>query len=360
MNGLKVATLTGKSYVPPVRRTREQICSFFLRFAGLSVSMPYGTTLPWFEPALSCDSICPDRASRNAVYAAKRAAGDTHCLIDFSQGGILYDEGGQPYQVPQPDFEANPSQFRALVQEILSVGFVPTIAFNGDNGDNPVDGYPNALRQIPILKDVLNGLHDSVLYARFYDGVFYGSDPANIQHFGQEFTRIMRQGGAAAAHLIIEHQPGRIPVGRGKEDYDPGGRMIDYDGVFGEYECWVNGSLSKDRNGPGSVYIPEAGHRESEYEQAMGNVWEVCSRLGGDTYHRPPDQPADNDPNVQTSYLRSGSPRGPYVWGIMETGGDGPAQPGVYDWVRNNCTVADLKKVGDYFRSLNAPLVCLP
>lgn len=323
--------------------------------------MPNGAIYPWFEPALACPSICPDITFRRAVYNAKHAAGDTHCLIDFSQGGILYDEGGQPYQVPQPDFEANPAAFRSLVLEILSAGFVPTITFNGDNGDAVADGYPNALRQLPILNDVLSGLHDSVLYARFYDGVFYGSDPANIQHFGQEFTRIIRKGGSAPGHLIIEFQPGRIPVGGGSADFNPGGRMVDYDGVFGEFNSPVGDpSLSTDRNGPGSIWVAEAGHRESAYEQAMGNVWEVCSRLGGPSYVRPPDQPVDNDPNIQTSYLHASSPRGPYYWGVMETGGGGPRQPGVYDWVRKNCTVADLKRIGDYLRATGAPLVCLP
>lgn len=319
---------------------------------------------PWFEPALSCPDICPDLASRKAVYAAKRAVGDTHCLIDFSQGGILYDEGGNPYQVPQPDWEAGPTGFRRLVEEIINVGrFIPTVAFNGDNGDDPVNGYPNALRQLPILAEILDGLNDRVLYARFYDGIFYGSDPANIQHFGQEFTRIVRKGGTAPGYLVLEYQPGRIPVGRGREDFLPGGRMVDYDGIFGEFSCPVaDTSLSKDRNGPGRVWNPDENRWDSAYEYAMGNVWQVCKRLGGAGYVRPGDQPGDNDPGLAIpGYIADvGNPRGPIYWGIMETGGGGPKQPGVYDWVRGNCTVADLKIVGDYFRALGAPLVCLP
>ena len=315
--------------------------------------------MPWFDPALSCLSLASDR---QAVYAAKRTTKDTHCLIGFSQGGILYDERDNPYQIPQPDWEANPAGFRALVQEISAAGFIPTIAFNGDNGDNPVDGYPNALRQLSVLNDVLSGLHDRVLYARFYDGIFYGSDPANIQHFGQEFTRIIRQGGTAPGYLIMEYQPGRIPVGGGAADFLAGGRMQDYDGVFGEFSCPVQDpSLSRDRNGPGHVWNPKAGRYDSAYEDAMGNVWEVCKRLGGASYVRPSDQPADNDPGQQIpGYLDGGSPRGPYFWGIMETGGGGPVQPGVYDWVRGNCTVENLQVVGNYFRALGAPLVCLP
>ena len=317
--------------------------------------------LPWFEPALSCVSICPDRTARQEVYAAKHAAGDTHCLIDFSQGGILYDEGGNPYQVPQPNWEADTAGFRALVEEIGRAGFVPTIAFNGDAGDSPMDGYPNALRQLSILADVLDGLHDRVLYAHFYDSVFYGSDPANIQHFGAEFTRIIRKDGTAPGYLIIEFNPGHIPVGLGAADFQTGGRMVDYDGVFGEFSCPIaDSSLSRDRNGPGHVWNNHVGRWDSAYEDAMGNVWEVCKRLGGASYVRPPDQPADNDPGQTTSYLASGSPRGPYYWGVMETGGGGPVQPGVYDWVRGNCTVADLQRVGNYFRALGAPCVCLP
>lgn len=297
--------------------------------------------MPWFEPAIGA---LRDPSDRQAVYAAKHATRDTHCIVEFfaPTNPILYDEPGQPYQIPSLIHEATPDAFRGLVTEIIAAGFIPTVVFDGDDGDNPL-GYPNALRQLPILATLLDGLHDRILYARFWDGVFYGSSPAHVQHFGQEFTRIIRQGGAAPGYLAIEFQPGHIPAGTGAADFAPGGLMTDYDTILGEFQCPTRASVGSD----------------GAYADAMGNVWEICKRLASKTYTRPPDQPAGNDEGVE-DYFAQPSPRGPYVFGVMETGGGGPAQPGVYDWVRGNCTLADLQRVGDYFRALGAPLVCLP
>lgn len=280
--------------------------------------------MPWFEPALGA---LTDPDDRQAVYAAKRAAGDTHCIVEFFSPAnpIVYDEPGQPYQIPSVIHEATPDAFRALVEEIIDARFTPVVAFDGDAGDRPL-GYPNALRQLPILVALLDGLNDRILYARLWDSVFYGSSPEHIQAFGQAFRKLLPNG-----YLAIEHQPGRIPVGAGTADYLPGGMMTDYDTILGEF---------------GSTTIHEPA------------TWQVLGRmLPSGTYRRPADETGDPNPPC---YVISGSPRGPYFYVAFETGGGGPAQPGAYDWVRGNCTVADLQRSGDYFRAMGVALVCLP
>ena len=305
----------------PAIPSRDQVCSVQLTFQGLPVVISsgiYAGTYPcWFETALQC---IPDLVNRQEVYAAKKAAEDTHLIVEFLPSESIYDEGGQPFQrFISPDFESNPQQFLALVIEIIQAGFTPIIVYNGDDGDNPL-GYPNALRQLPILDALFKSaqygdIRPYILFARLWDGVFYGSSPENIQAFGQSFRNLNPSG-----YLAIEGSMGHIPVGGGEGDYQPNGKMVDYDVIMMEFDNW-----------------PITGDK----------VWQICGRLMSN-YIRPSDQPQGDDP-TPPKYLASGNSRGQYYFIRFEWG--------EYDGVRNGYSPQDFINGRNYYKALGPGLV---
>lgn len=322
--------------LPPVP-TRAQVCGVQLTFQGLTVYTVQFGWRPWFELALQCLTSENDR---QAVYRQKLVAGDTHAIVEFLPGGSVYNEAGVwLQQAISPNYEADPSAFLALVVEIVQAGLTPIVVFNGDNGDDPTDGYPNALRQLPMLANLLGSypggdLNRYVLYGRLWDGVFYGSTPAHIQTFGQHFRALIPNG-----YLAIEHQPGRIPVGNGGSDYAPGGMMTDYDVIMSEFDGPLNATWRATWNGGG--YNGD-------------QIWQVAARMLGPAYVRPPEQPATDDPDgARQWYLAPGSPRGPYVPVWFET-----SDPGAYTWVRGDVTAAQCAAARAYGRSLGYRYAC--
>lgn len=302
----------------PAAPDRNQVCSIGLTFQGLTVTTREFGTLPWFEPGYQC----LDPEDRAAVRAAKHLAGDTHLILEFfTDTGSIYNEPFQPYQgFISPSMEQNPAFFLSLVEEVIINGFIPIIVFDGDDGDNPAHGYPNALRQLPILVNLLKSssygdLNAYVLYARFWDGVFYGSSPENIANFGAQFRTLLPNG-----YLAIEHQPGKIPAGEGGGDYQPGGRMSTYDVICGEFD-----------------WLP---HNDA--------TWQVLGRMVR-PYTRPSDQPSGDDPNPPF-YLAPGSPRGPYFYVVFEYA--------EYQWVRGQVTAEDIQTQRSYFWGCGATLIC--
>lgn len=304
----------------PSTPDRTTVCGVQLTFQGLQVTINSGEhagSYPcWFETAFQC----LEYEARQDVYAAKRAVQpipDKHIILEFLPEESIYDEPDQPFQVfISPDFESNPQSFLALVEEVIENGFIPIVAYNGDNADNPNDGYPNALRQLPILDNLFkNSQHGDIrpyiLFARLWDGVFYGSTPENIQNFAQQF-RILNPLG----YLAIEHNTGHPPVGNGERDYQPGGMMEDYDVIMSEFNNW-----------------PATG----------GAAWEIAARYLGPAYVRPPDQPVDDDPRPPF-YLATPNPRGPYFPIGFEWG--------EYFGVRDKYSPQDFINGRNYYRGL--------
>ena len=304
---------------PIVPRTREQICGVNLRFQGLTITTGQFGTQPWLEVAYQCCNRVEDRAS---VRTQKKAVGDTHLILEFfTDQQIVYPSPGQWLtNAVTPSGENNGWWFRALVEEVLADGLVPIIAFDGDDGDDLKRGHPNAMRQIPILAKLLDGLHDKVLYARLWDSVWYGSRPENVHAFGTAFRQAIPNG-----YLAIEHatskDSSRIPLGGMSDDYKPGGRMDGYDVLLGEFQT------------PPQMQV----------------TWELLGRTIR-PYHRPPDQPAGVDPNPPLYLLDS--PRGLRFYVVFECG--------AYDWLHGHVTIETLQRWGTYFRGMGAKYVCLP
>ncbi len=311
---------TGARPFPPPP-TRDRICGVHLTFQGLTVNTVQYGVVRWFEPWLQNLTA----ADRQAVYAAKRARPipDTHVIFHYATrlGGWYGQPNPQFSQFPSVIGEPTPTLFLALVEEVIREGFVPIIAYDGDNGDNPVDGYPNALRQLPILGNLLKSsqygdLNQYVLLVRFWDGVFYGSSPENIQAFGTSFREFYGND----VCLGIQHNDGHIPVGNGPADWEPGGMMDAYDVLFSEYMD------------------------SSEPDRGNQTIWQVNGRCVR-PYYRPADQVGDPAPPFYLVPSSRGFPRyhcafeGGYVWGE-------------YGWVRGYSTAAQIETWRQYQRAM--------
>jgi len=323
MDSRRYLTLSNSKTLPPIP-TREEVCGVNISAAGLTVKTKQLGTVPWFEPAIACLS---NQSDRQAVYDVKHQAGDKHIIVEFFKDNRpIYDETGQPYAIPSVINETTPTQFRALIIEFLKNKFTPIISYHGDNGENPDDGYPNALRQLPILTELLKGLHPYIYYARLWDGVFYGATPEHIANFGVQFRKLIPNG-----YLTMEHNSGHIPVGNGGADWAPDGPMSTYDGIMAEFDY-------------GNSIAPN------------NTLWQVGARYLGPDYRRPPDQPKDDDPSAPFGpndgrfYLRSGAQyqgvnRGPYYPIAFEW-------YNIYDWVRLDTTVEDINQQRRYIRNM--------
>jgi hypothetical protein len=250
--------------LPPVP-SRDQVCGVNLTFQGLIVETQQFGVLPWFEAALSALTA----EDRQAVYAAKHAAGDTHCLVVPLPAGPVYDEPGNPYQAMiAPDLLSNPSGYADLVTEVIRAGFTPICVLNGDDdGSHGVNIIPVVEAELVSLSGALGTLNAYCLWVLFWDGVFYGWEPDLIARFGV-FSKTL------VPYIGIEHQPGRIPVGNGPSDYTPGGLMAAYDVLFSEFD---NGLPHSGAPNPSGGFIGD-------------EIWQVYNRYLGPAYVKPADQ----------------------------------------------------------------------
>jgi hypothetical protein len=280
-----LAQAGGAAPFPPPP-TRTQVCSVRPYFAGLTVVTQQFGTLPWYDMALFCLAAESDR---QAVYAAKRAVGATHCLMSFDP-----DEGGPvnrlgPYKdirIPYSHM-GHPDLMRRDTREVITSGFTPMVNLGCDHEDG-VPYFQNALDRLRALVECLKAdpadLTQYVLVMPGWDGTFYGWTPEEITEFGRVFRQLLPNG-----YLAIEHDPGHIPIGGGAGDWSSSGPMSTYDVLLSEYSY-------------GDDAPPSDG------------MFQVACRLLGAAWVRPPECEPYMDHNYAVAhwYLGQGSPRGPY------------------------------------------------
>lgn len=299
----------GAKPFPPIPSRDERI-NFQLTAQGLLAQIDGIGLVPIYEPGYQCLS---NPSQRKQWRDAKKAKGDTHLILVYStHESYIYREpntGNYYDDWITPSAEQNPDWFLSLVEEVRQDGFIPSIAYDGDNGDNPNDGYPNALRQLPILYNLLKSskygnLNKHCIFLRFWDGVFYGSTPENIENFGTQFRTIYTDNDDI---LGIEFNVGHIPVGGGDFDYSVNGKMAGYDIVFAEF----NNLLPRDNN-------------PNPDDNPGTSIWQIVGRLAH-PYIWPSDEPSSIDRNPPPFYLIP-SARGRRVAVAFESG--------IYPWVR--------------------------
>jgi hypothetical protein len=352
--------------LPRAQWARDYRSDIHMAFSGETICTTQYGCRPWFEPAYQTLTDPQDRAS---VRQQKRDKyGDTHIILEcFTSAGSIYNESDVWLQVAvSRSCEQEPEWFKGLVDEVLGEGgrsLVPILVYDGDNAS---EGHRNALRQLPFLSSLFAGYDDSVVWARFWDGVFYGSTPDEIRAFGTAFRALHGD----TALLAIEHQPGRIPSGLGQRDYQGDGNMAAYDIVVGEFSSLV--TLGTPPPIVNASFDPSHGYVPVFATDASGwmNVWQILARTTVG-YRPPANQPfnvsvialdgpqagqrvsvsSDRSVPARDVYLIPSS-RGPRRYWTFEDG--------EYEWVRGRVSFADLQRVGNYYRATGATNVCLP
>lgn len=321
--------------VLPAPPSRDQLCGINTSLQGLMYeTTQYGPIPAWWYAILNPT----DQASALQTH---KAAGNTHISISISEaykepGTLWPDALCQGY-----DFAYDLEGFRNVLRPVIASGLLIDLPLAGDgmsvNPDpqqgqynDPVGntyGYQWLMNNFARIVDGLKGdgspqqdLTPYIIFRPGWDSVFYGwsipgevpdRQPDRVKAFGELFRSILPNGA-----LAIEHTPGNIPCGEGGSDYAPGGLMTTYDTILSEFNTVHENSC-----------------------------WQIVARLVP-SYVRPPDQPANDDPNPPF-YLAPGNPRGKYFYVAFE-----PTVGGIYQWCRGQCSEADVQKVRSYLKAL--------
>lgn len=253
-----------------------------------------------------------------------------------------YSESDYSYPVPGVDLTNNFAEIRRRCEFIIKRGLKIAFFLSGDGLSFPknADGtYPYNDPQgwtrgynwlIEWVGDFIQSMkfggkiniNQYALYFPGYDGVFYGwgvegevpdRQPERVMTFGN-----VARNADPDIYLAIEHTPGKIPVGEGKENFEIGGAMDDYDVVASEF----NYNLHED------------------------TCWQIVGRMSRD-FIQPYDKPAGDDPNPP--FILVDCPRGERVYIPMERK--------TYWWVRGLINDEQLKADVDYLKSMNVPNV---
>jgi hypothetical protein len=339
--------------LPPIP-SRAEVCGLQTSLAGLTYhTTQFGSIPAWFYGALNED----DRAIARAAHLE---AGDTHIPIPIT---AAYREEGTlwPAELREGyDYTQDLDTFRALLTEMICGGLFPDVALGGDGlGMGPgyndevgkTYGYGWMMSNMARIFSALQGdgtpaqpdLTPYIIFRPGWDACFYGWDgvetagmtyttplrwryrgfqphvsptaldaqQTRVKQFGEHFRALLPNG-----YLSIEHTPGTIPCGEGGGDYAPGGLMRTFDTILSEFATV---------------------HEDS--------CWQVVGRMVS-PYHRPPDQPAGDDPRPPF-YLAPGTERGPYYYVGFE-----PTDGGAYEWCRGRCSVEEVNTVRAYLRDL--------
>ena len=297
---------------PPIP-SRLDVITIRETFQGLTVVTPTFGPLPWFEPAIAW---MPSQADRMAVYAAKRLAGDRHVGVALSG---QYATSGQAYtDIPGKDFTEDLPALVALLTEIIEEGFLFELRLAGDGQSRPNGGYNDSygwtygydvmMDYLPVIVAAIRPLLPYGVLVPGYDGVFGPEGPPAMWSLAQcrEWVTLARGLVGDAGYLGFQFAYPYCHWGGGRADYDDASFGMQLDVILTEYQKNLVGSTA---------------------------FWEHGSRMLGPIYRKPPDEPADFDPDAPygpTSpkfYLANDSPRGPRVFI--------PYEFGLYEWVRD-------------------------
>jgi len=313
--------------------SRDELCSVKMSFQGLTFDTPSYGKVWWWETL----AWWPNKADRDCAYRAKRAAGDTHCILDVSG---CYKALPESYNQHGADFSNRLGDLVRLAEEAIAEGFLIDLRLGGDGRSKPKNpdgsypyndpqgmtyGYEWLMDNFLSIYGAFQHLAEFIVFVPGYDGVFYGwgedvdgidRQPERVQNFGTLFRSLCPNG-----VLGLEFSTGHIPLGEAIGDYEPGGRMQDFDVIYGEFNPWNY-------------------HEDS--------TWQIVGRMVS-PYHRPNDQPADDDLNPPF-YLGHPNARGPWYFIAFEII--------TYEWVRGRVDAAGIAAYRKYFADMGCRYVC--
>lgn len=310
---------------PPVKPTRDELCTVRLTFQGMIVDTEQYGSLRWFPPVLGWLDLPQDR---KAAYAAHRAAGDTHVNLALSS---RYASPGQQYtNIPGRDFSQNLPALHALIEEAIGEGFKVLLMLAGDgNGAGPGYNDPGGwtygrqwlMQNFQRVYDALEDVAPWIVWCPGYDGVVPAWGPAVYQYPSvvDEWLLYARSVIGPDGALALELAAGYAHWGGDGGNYiNPAGQCLDV--VLSEFPYQI---------GPpdacpaiiGATWDPAKNRYDAAYAgdpTAWMQVWQIVARLAK-PYFRPAGQPM-NVPAVaqggpqhgQTIFVSSDSANPPY------------------------------------------------
>lgn len=319
--------------------TRDQLCKVKTSgMQGLTVSTQYGN-VPWFDPYITSPEL--SASDRQSIYAAKKAAGDTHFLVSLSwnyvETGVKF---GSLNRAPVGfDGTKDWNRFLSILDEIISAGFYVSLHLAGDGLSNPDFSYNDPQgwtygfqwlmgKIVEISGKIGSARSPYIIWCPGFDGCVPGwAGPENDWHRTNEWLVHARQVLGPQAVLAIYLSSGYWAWSGENDDYaTPDGQNVDvtfYEGPvpFGP------------RMGP----YPGQDHG-SPWDQ----VWQISKRLLRSAYRRPSDQPSGDDPGIIAGDFNT--PRGKMYRIFIEIS--------TYLWVRGAISQADVEWERQYLRDI--------
>lgn len=258
---------------------------------GLTVNLPSFGNVPWFDPYLTSPELTA--ADRQAVYAAKHAAKDSHHLLalswNYGEAGVSFGSLGR---APQGfDGTQNWPRFLSIYDELLSEDFLVSLHLAGDGLSNPAGGYNDPvgwtygwqwlMANLPMIRAQIGDARAArTVWCDGFDGCTPGwAGPENNWQRMNQYLDFARQTLGPAAVIAIYLSAGFWAWSGENDDYaTPDGQNVDL--VF--YE------------GP-IPFGPPAPYPGPNNGSSWDQLWQISKRLLRSLYVRPPDQPADDD-----------------------------------------------------------------
>jgi hypothetical protein len=258
-----------------------------------------------------------------SYYAAKKARNDTHFELAVSWN--YTGDNGFSYPVPGVDLSNDLKTLRSLIIEGINQGFKGCLLFCAGDGEGSGPGYNDPvgwtygrqwlMNNFKRIHDYLSDLDDYIIYVPGYDGVWYGwATPDDLINWFI-FAKVTCQVKYLAQEFCIG-----ITYWETENDFHTvAGRCLDI--VLAEY----------------------SGLHQDSFWQIAGRQLGLVSK--GGTFVRPPDMPANDDPNPP--WLLQGEDIVPVQYEYR-----------TYDWVRGNCTEQDVIDDQNYGSAAGYNSIC--
>ncbi len=313
----------------PAPPTRDELLGCQDTFQGLLVDIPGYGPVPWFEVALSS---LTQGAQREAVYAAKHAAGDTCAILATSWN--YSGDAGFSYPIPGRDLTSDLPALRALIQDVIQHGFYVRLALAGDGQsadagyNDPVGwtyGYDRMMAQLPAIAAMITSAPDLQRYVATmpgFDGIITYDErtqqfaPWSLDQLNTYLVTV-KQLLPQSASLV---EPSTGPLGGTLPEFLSPAARDALDGILNEF-------------GGGA-------------DLHADTTWQIADRLLGPAFVRPPDMPASDDADCPPCNwtLRTPTSRGPIVPVAFEYD--------LYRFVRQQVTPAEIAVERAYLRAM--------
>ncbi len=302
--------------------TRDELCSVRMRFQGMSIDLPAGSTYDplkaryWWDPLMTgfgagpTDAGMPSQADRMAVYAAHRNVKpipDTHLNLSLDLGGLR--------TLPR---------VLDVAQEAVTLGGMTAIVLMCMGDGSRTDPDPGALGYDWLMAnfqaiyqaaraintgDPNNSLAHRLIFVPGYDGVVPGwQPPSSVDRFLLMARSVIDYGKAGALGL-------ELSSGYCKWGTDDGIERNNWATLAGKAVDVIFQEGPIDQKPPEPFPPPAVWERMTNQEKApWTQVYQMIDRMVR-PYYPLPGQPDDPNPPY---LLAGGTPRGEFYYDYLE------------------------------------------